>query len=280
MRRACIAWAAALVSVLPIGCAESLDRGTPEAALASARQVVIEGHAERLAELIYAENEDMQLLVNRFGVLLGNLQDLGVSIGNRFPNEVKAIREDAERAAKEGRASGLLAQLAGQAGVRPRNAREGSQVREGFERAITEFMADPYGWLERSEGRLTTEEVDDDTVAVLLDGKPLMSPIGLTMRRDKDDRWCLVLPTSLPGVSSLMPRTPEQYEIFGSVIETFDNVIVDLKKDVDQGRITSLDRLSTVAGEKTFIPVVMTMYAYNKASSEAKKKARETSPGG
>lgn len=277
-------WAAAwLVSLVVValagGCRSKLPRDTPDATIKAAKQVVAEGRADLLGDYIYAETPEMRRLMQDVGTLLGHLQDLGSAVQARFPEEVAKLKADAEASAKSGRTTGLLAQITqqatrGAAGRRP-NPKEGDNVRSAFDDALKQLFADPYGWLRESEQRLTTESVDDDTVAVLWDGKPLLAPLGLTMKQDaKDHQWYFVLPTGAPGVSGFMPKTPEQYEIFGSVIATFDNVAVDLTEDVNKGRVSSLNDLSRVAGEKTFIPVAMTVFAYSRLTEAQKKDAK------
>jgi hypothetical protein len=263
--------------LLAVGCGRDLPRDTPEATLQSARQVVAEGRADLLGDFLYADSPQMRQLMDDMGIVLGHVQDLATAVQARFPAEVAQLREEA----KAGRASGVLAQLTRQVrGGRPPQRQQGEQMRAAFDDTLKRLFADPYAFLADAEGRLTTQEVDDDTVALLWDGKPLLAPLGLTMRRDTDERWYFVLPTNGPGISSFMPRTAEQFEIFGSVLATLDNVVVDLTGEVKSGRITSLDRLSQVAGEKTFIPAVMTLYAYGRATELQKKEAKSAPPAG
>jgi hypothetical protein len=259
------------------GCRKSLPRDTPEATIASARQVVMDGRADRLAEFIAADNPDMRAVVNRLGVFLGNVQKLSDAVQQRFPEEVAKLKADAAEAAASGKATGVLAQMATQmrGGRRPPPS-AGGEMRSAFDDALKQFFADPYGWLQDSQGRLTTDYVDDETVAVLWDGKPLFAPLGLTMRQQDDEKWYFVLPTNAPGVSNFMPKTREQYDVFGSIIATFDNVAKDLTRDVQNGRVKSLNDLSRSAGEKTFIPVVMTVFAYSKVTEAPRRAARES----
>lgn len=144
-------------------------------------------------------------------------------------------------------------------------------MEQAFNDGVKRIFADPYGWLRESENRLTVEMVNDNTAALLWDGKPILAPIGMVMKKDERDNWCFVLPTNIPGLSQFMPKTDKEFMLWGSIIATFDNVAVDLTKDVREGRLTSFDSVATKAGEKAFIPAAMTFAAYG-AYVEAKKK--------
>jgi hypothetical protein len=147
-------------------------------------------------------------------------------------------------------------------------------ARQAFDNALKGLFADPYGWVRESEKRLTTTFLTDTSVALLWDEKPILPPIGMVMRRDdKDGRWYFALPTNLPGVSNFMPKTKEQFEIFGGLIKVFDQVVVDLRNDIDEGRLTTLDEVSRAAGEKTFLPAALTVFAYARLTESQKKEA-------
>jgi hypothetical protein len=70
-----------------------------------------------------------------------------------------------------------------------------------------------------------------------------------------------------------MPKTKEQFEIFGGLIKVFDQVVVDLRNDIDEGRLTTLDEVSRAAGEKTFLPAALTVFAYARLTESQKKEA-------
>lgn len=263
------------------GCKRDLPRDTPEATIASARKVVAQGRADLLGDFLYADTPELRRLWTDAGIVMGNLQDLAKALQNRFPEEVAKLRADAEASAKAGKPTGLVAQLAGQVrgGRQSRpNPQQMEQSRGGFEDALTSIFVDPFAWLEGAEDSLTTEEIDDETVAVLWDGKPILAPIGLNMRQGKDEDWYFVVPTGVPGVRNFMPKTPEQFEVFGSFLATLDNVVRDLTDDVNSGRVSSLDQLSKNAGEKAFIPAVMVFYAYSRLIDEQKPETPAPAP--
>lgn len=252
------------------GCESHAPRETPEGTIEAMVQAIKDGRADRLGEFFYAENPDARRLMRRTGVFLGNVQSLAKAVQEKFPDEVAALRAEAEKAAAEGRTSGFFSQLAAQAGGQATQrrrrlpaGREAEQTRSSFDQALRGLLADPYGWVEESEQRLTTAFLTDDSVALLWDGKPILPPLGMTMRLADDGRWYIVAPLDSPLLSSFTPQTPEQYALFGSLIATFDNLVIDLRKDVEEGRVRNLDELSRRAGERAFLPVAAAFFAYS-----------------
>jgi hypothetical protein len=260
------------------GCDRGPDRSTPEGTLAAARWAVNRGEASRLGDLLYAENADTRRLFRRLGVFLGHVQLLGDSIQTKFPKQVADLKAEAEQSAKDGKATSLLAQMSSQMRGGRNRGKGAPQLpddsRDAFQNALKSLFADPYGWVKESEKRLTTTFLTDDSVALLWDTKPILPPIGMVLKKDiSDGRWYFMLPTNLPGVSNFMPKTKDQFEIFGGLITVFDKVIIDLRKDIESGKLSSLDDVSRAAGEKTFIPAALTLYAYTRLSESQKKEA-------
>jgi len=271
--------ASLLGCLLLVACDRGPDRSTPEGTIAAARWAVSRGEARRIGDFLYADNVDMRRLMTRLGRFLGNVQALGTAIQIKFPTEVSTLKAQTEQAVKEGKSTSLLTQIAGQvrgnrrAKVSLANPSTGD-ARDAFDNALKSLFADPYGWLTESETRLTSTFLTDDSVALLWDEKPILPPIGMVMRRDSvDSKWYFSLPINLPGMGSFMPRTKEQFEIFGGIIKVFDQVVIDLRLDVESGKLSSLESVSRAAGEKTFIPAAMTVFAYAKLMESQKKEA-------
>lgn len=271
------------------GCGETYSQATPEDTIVSARKMIENGDTRQLSNLIYADNPDFRRLLNRLGLFMANLEGLGRSIQTRFPDDVARLKAQAEEAAARGQATSLFGQLS--QNLRPqrggqrsgnrggaRGGRPGPEAEEAFNQALLRLFADPYGWLKESEGRLTTVFLTDNSVALLWDNKPILPPLGLTMRKDAKGDWFFVLPTNFPGAGNFMPDTPEEFKVFGSIIATFDNVVKDLRTDVDSGRITSIEQLSTKAGEKTFIPAAMVFLAFGRLQEAQRREAQTTAP--
>lgn len=244
---------------------------SPEAVLASARKMVAKGKADRLERLLYAENEQMRRVYRQLGQTLGNLQDLGKEIQQAFPREVEELRVQAEEAARGGNASSLIGQALMQG--TSRNARrrgpqqDPAELRAAFDRTVKDILADPYGWLERSEERLTVQRLTDDMAQLLWDGKPILPPLGIAMREEKG-KWYVVPPTNILGATPFMPKTDDEYLVWIRLMQVVDNMVVDLRKDVASGKMTSIRQVAEKAGERAFIPMVLGMIAYGKMMDE------------
>jgi hypothetical protein len=303
-----------LLAAMASGCSRSpgsYDASTADAALDSARQMIESGDAARLVELIYAEGAAERSFLNQFGRVLGALDDLGAAVEKRFPEELRQFREDADRAAAEGRTSPILSRLvaAGRGERRsssfgtarinregltldtgaPAPARRGGAAemltrprsdseREVINGVIKTLLVDPFRWLDEGRARLTTVSISDDTVGLLWDGKAILPPFGLSMIR-RDGRWFLVPPTSFPIVSRAMPRTEDEWFVWGSMLKTLENVVVDLTAEVESGGVRNLTDLADTAVEKAAIPAMLIVFAYTNLV-EQRNKAAAASPVG
>jgi hypothetical protein len=278
---------AILLMLLLQGCGDSgYSQKTPEDVLKTAKLMVERGEARKLGKLFYAENEDMRKVLSNFGVLLGNLQKLGFAVSENFPQEMGQLRERAEAAAKSGKASSLLNQIAAQAsgnsGRSRRSNRDPEKARkeqidreQQFSDSLNVLFADPYGFLTQNAQRLTTVSLTDDMAAILWDGQPVMAPMGMVMRRSSvDQQWYIVPPLNIPGIANYLPQSAQEYKVFGAMIAIINNVIVDLARDVRERKITQINELSRKAGEKAFLPAAMGYVAYGKMIEERRKKTQ------
>ena len=252
------------------------DRSTPDAVLEAARQMVLNNEAERLGELLYVDVPEMEGVYNRLGSVLGHLQDLAVAINDRFPEEVEAMRVKAEAEAKAGRGVGLLQQLGSTVSSgRSRRGPPAGADEDRWNGVLQSIATDPYSWLTEAEGRLSYAWIDDERVAVLWDEKPVFPPFGLVMQQDRG-QWTVVLPLkSIPMASRFLPQTPDEYAIWGAVFQAIDNVVIDLERDVREGRLTSLSSLSRATGQKAAPVIAGCMIAYGKALEERRRRERE-----
>ena len=136
------------------------------------------------------------------------------------------------------------------------------------------IASDPYSWLTEAEGRLSYAWIDDERVAVLWDEKPVFPPFGLVMQQDRG-QWTVVLPLkSIPMASRFLPQTPDEHAIWGAVFQAVDNVVIDLERDVREGRLTSLESLSRATGQKAAPVMAGVMIAYGKALEERRRRER------
>ncbi len=259
-----------LVLAVMLGCSErELDQGSPEAVIASARALVVKKQPHRITELVHAEDEHMRGFLTKAAVLLRHTERLARVIGEKFPKDVQRLRESSE--GSKGLVSILVQSARGQTrGRQAWDPKKEEDRRRQVEDAMLRVFADPYAFLRESEGRLTTQYLTDDMVALQWDGKAIMPPLGLQMKLADDGKWYFQLPLKAPLVAPYMPKTKEEWEIWGSLLGVFDKVVVDLRKDIESGKLGSLERVSQAAGEKAFLPAVMVFVAYGRAM-EARK---------
>ncbi|MEZ6318454.1 MAG: hypothetical protein R3B49_06830 [Phycisphaerales bacterium] len=256
---------------------------TPDEMLDSMALMVQRRQAGRLVELIEVappadtttDRDRMGDLYLLLGRVLDDAQRLADATAERFPRELEDLRASVDRGETPSLFGAMAKSAAGRRGNRqPAFGGFGgnAQQQHQFGQALSALLADPYAKLAEGRDRLTTTPIDSDTEALLWDGRPIMPPIGLLVRRQDDGRWNLVPPTALPGVSRVLPHTESEYEIWGSLLATLDNVFVDLEKDVRAGRLTSLEQLSDRAVEKAIVPMGMVMVAYGRAMEDRDRK--------
>ena len=118
------------------------DRGTPEAALDAAFEMIEAGDAGRLPGLIHAENEAMRGALDRLGRLSKELQDVAAAAGEAFPRETGRLRE----MMREDPAAVFSA-------IGPRGGGIDPTAGPGRE-SLRVLMADPFGWLVSRRDRL------------------------------------------------------------------------------------------------------------------------------
>lgn len=278
------AWvlAAALLSVTVMGGCERKKRysqATPDDVIESAVAMIKDGQSRQLGNLIYAESPEMRSMLDRLGILLGNMQSLARAVEQRFPEEMAALRDKTAQAAADGSALSLLDQLGGgnrgasggkrsvtisNRGVNVGGGGGGPNLDESqMEELFNRLFADPYGWIERNAARLSTTKVADDLAMVLLDGEPIIPGLGLPMRKE-GDKWYLAMPTNVPGVSNVWPRTKQQWSILSSVVVVLDKTVRDMERDVIAGQTATLSSLGIEARKKVIIPGALAFAAYGK----------------
>lgn len=252
------------------------SQATPDDVVQSAKLMVKAGRADRLTGLLYAENEDLRVLYTKLGRLLRSVQELALVMNEKFPKEIQELRAKAEQAANEGKATSLLGGLTGEARRSARRAARGEERNPGdaLNATLKQLLADPYGWLDEHSSKLSTAYISDEASAVLWDRKPVFPPLGLVMKKD-GDRWFVVPPTNMPVLSSVMPKTKDEFTIWGSLVRTVDNAVQEVTRDVKAGKLRSLDEVARAAGEKAFVPVGIGVIAYGRAVEIRKQEARQ-----
>ena len=256
--------AGALVLSALAGCdrPKSYSQETPDDVIRSAAEMIRDGKTERLPDLIAADNDEMRKMLNRLGVLFGNMQDLALAAQERFPEDMAKIKAEAEAQAAAGAGNPILDAL--KSGRPPQG---GSPAGGDDERAMRDLVnrlfADPYGWLDRNATRLTAEKVTDDQAMVLLDGEPLIPVVGLPMI-ERDGKWFIALPTGMPPLSLGWPKSKPQWDIIRALVTIIDKAVIEMTEDIRLGRVSGLDQLANKAQEKMIFPAAMAFLAYQR----------------
>lgn len=263
----------ALIALVPVlalltGCKEDYSQESPEALVDSAQQMVVDGNARRLSELVWTESDGEALVIDRLGRTFGALQRLGSAVSVAFPEEVDKIRQQADEAAENGQINSLIGRaLTAQGGIArgaPSAIRDNDRMRQGLDNVVRELMADPYGWLERHGEKLEPMYITDDIVALSWQGKPV---VGLSLV-EHDDLWYVKLPLDMPALRQFLPQNDEEFEIWGELVASVHNVLLDLAIEVENGEHKNLESVAATAGEYALPTALMVMIAYGKALEE------------
>ncbi len=239
-------------------------QSSPDDVIRSAVSMIKNGQTRNLTNLIYADGPEMRAVLNQLGRTLESMQHLSVSSAKRFPAEFQKLQDDALAAAEDPKNKSLVAQLMvgmnefgnGKSSGRQPNA---DDVRNAF----SAILADPFGWIDRNAARLSAKKTADDTASVMFDGEPAIPVVGLPMRME-NGKWFIQLPLSMPPLSGVMPRTPQQWSILGSVFKVTENAMVELQKDVEAGRVSGLKGLTDKFQEKVLFPIAIAFASYAK----------------
>lgn len=260
-------------SLLTTGCGRreahvEIRQNTPEEVLETARQMVEAERADLLPELIYAETLLMRDLYRQFGRLLREVHLLAGALDEAFPREVERLRREAAQAAESRESATMLGTVF--TGRRMREAARQSD--DPVIDLVTELLVDPYAWLVDQADRLGTQMISDTAVALTWDGRMVLPPFGLVIRKQEaDQKWYLVLPTSNPPFNRIIPQSEEAYEAFGMILAVFENTVRDLRIEVQDGKVNSLEQTAQRAGEMVAIPAALAWIAFNRIAREDRR---------
>ena len=224
-------------------------QGSPEEVIQTAQAFIEADRADRLHELLLADDPRMRELFRRTGVLLGSLQRCSQTFAEKYPAEVERLRIEAQN-------SPALAGLLSRRGRSHTSETIGLQLRR--------VLADPYAVLDEQAQRISTIPLDDNTSAIMIDDMPVLPPLGMVMTQ-RNDRWYIVPPLNVPFLGRFLPQTDDEYAILAYLIQVLDNAVTEIEADINSGRLTDTEDLSRAAGEKIFIPGSMIVLAYNRA---------------
>ena len=251
---------------------KTYEHGTPEQMLEAAKQMVLDGRADRVPELVWTDWPDMRRLLDEAGRLMGAMQRLADTVQRRYPDEIAEMRTRAEAAARDGKAatffSGMLEQNRGRRREQFSAGRD--EIYQMFNDTMHTLLSDPYAWLTSNEEKLRAVAYTDEDASLMWDGKPVP---GVAIRTH-DDKWYFDLPMEILNSSGAMPRTPDEWQMYGYLIVNVRQMAEDLEAEVARGEHPDMRSVVNAAGEDAFLPLALTMVAIEKARDERRDEER------
>lgn len=263
-----------LVAVIA-GCSRQPEysQATPEATIATARQMVRDGRAGLLVKLIQSDDDNMKRCLNRLGHTLSHLQELAVELNRKFPDDVRKLREEAAKQTARSGLSGLTQAFTG-----GRANRRNASGPDAVTSQLTKLFASPFEFLEAEGENLTAIPLDGQTASLLYKGGPIVPGVPLVLKRNaRDNLWYFVLPTDLPIFAGYFFKSPDAWRTYTGLVATLDNIVKDLTKDVRDGKVTSLNDTARVAGEKAFTSLPFAIIALDRLTA-AERRAQGLAP--
>lgn len=218
------------------------DTSTPEATLDSAVRMVRENDAASLPTLIEIPARDVTFedgvteasaigeVKAKAGQMLGRLLRVAAALRDRFPKEV-----DRE--------------------VRAATQRKSQGVRD----ISLAILADPAAWLDSQRPRLAATDLGDGTAAITLDGQPLFA--GALSMVEISGGWRVRMPVELVRENRYWPDTRHEWSVVASMMLAVENALVDFERDLDRGKIASLDaaaaRVGRLVGESVVVQSII-----------------------
>ncbi len=229
-----VLWLIGVPGLLLGGCGGAdYDTSTPESVLVVAKEMVGNGEADRLPELIditprdiafedgVTEASAIEEVKGKLSELLGRLWVVGEELQRQFPEETVDSLDEAV---------GMV-----------NDATEGD-----WTDVIGGFLADPFRFLEVQEDRVEILDLGDGTAAVLWDDEPAFG--GFVAMLETDDGWKVGIPIELVQDSEYWPQTRYEWSVVASMLLGIENSLEDFEREVRGGRFKSLSRAAERAG--------------------------------
>lgn len=240
------------------------DTSTPEATLDAAVAMVQEGRVRQLPDLIEIPARDVTFddgvteasaiaeVKAKAGAMLERLVKVADRLRQRFPKEV----------AKEVKAAS-------------------KKTSTGAREQLVAALGDPGAWIQAQRPRLKATDLGDGTAALTFDGQPVLA--GALSLCSTDAGWRFRVPVELLRDSPYWPDTRHEWSVIASMMLAVEHAIEDFQRDVDGGKITSLDmassRVGRLVGESVAVQSII--YAMMKRpETEGAKEAPQAAPSG
>ena len=213
------------------GCSDPVyDTSTPDAAVASMRQMIADGRADLLATMVHVDTRDVTFddgvtessavedVREKTGDMLAQLWRVSTSLRDRFPDEVDhELEVAADRAAEF-----------------------------GIGQYIRGALVDPFRFLDEQQSRLSVEDLMDGTALVLIDDEPLMG--GELAMIETGEGWRFYVPLDLVQDAPFWPQTRHEWAVVASMMLGVENALGDFEAELEQGEFRSLRDASERAG--------------------------------
>ena len=221
---------AILLLVALAGCGKpAYDTTTPDATLDSAVAMVRDGCIERLPDLIEIPARDVTF-------------DDGVTEASAIAEVKMKAGSMLARALRT--ADALRKRFPGEAAKELKNATK--KTAKGARDQIVAGLADPSGWLRAQRPRLQATDLGDGTAALTFDGQPVLA--GVLTLTSTDAGWRFRVPVELLRDSPYWPDTRHEWSVIASMMLAVEHAMEDFQRDLDGGKITSLDMASSRVG--------------------------------
>ena len=234
---------ALLCLVLLTACSRPVyDTSTPEAALDSAVAMVQGDDAGQLPMLLEIPARDVTFddgvteasaigeVKAKAGQMLQRLLRVARALRDRFPKEVQREVKAATKKSARGVRDISLA-----------------------------ILVDPGAWLAAQRPRLAATDLGDGTAALTLDGEPLFA--GVLTMVETPQGWRLRMPVELVRENQYWPDTRHEWSVIASMMLAVENALIDFERDLDRGKIASLDaaaaRVGRLVGESVVVQSII-----------------------
>jgi len=229
------------------------DTSTPEATLDAAVAMVQQRQAQQLPSLIdiaarditfedgVTESSAIAEVKVKAGQMLVRLLTVAESLRARFPKEVEREVKAATKKTSRGTRDIAVA-----------------------------VLVDPGAWLASQRPRLAATDLGDGSAALSFDDEPLLAGV-LTMTKTSAG-WRFRVPIELVRENEYWPDTRYEWSVIASMMLAVEHALVDFQRDLDAGKINSLDaasaRVGRLVGESVVVQSII--YAAMKRSETPK----------
>jgi hypothetical protein len=227
------------------GCSDpTYDTNTPQATLDSMQQMVADERTDLLPSLLHIEPRDIEFedgvteasaiedVREKLSDMLAQLWRVARKLQREFPDEVQLEIMVTEVESRDGE----------------------------FGEWFGKILADPFGVLREQGDRITVEDMQDGTAAVLIDDEPAFG--GLVSMIETPDGWRITLPVEYAHSSEYWPQTRYEWSVIASMLLGIENSLSDFERELDRGEFRSLSHASERAGRLLGESVVVQSVIY------------------